>query len=312
MRTLIIFLLFFIAFNSSAQDRWTDSFAVKTDFHIGEIQAYDVSEFLKVENMPFIGSSSEIKTLVQFKVTDTLSGGYIIHYTVQSKTGKESDDYRAKLLSKLVDGLDIELYVKDRSIIIDSFTYRHERKRIERLLESLTDNEPMNRSNRQFIDYLYDNITGAEGLTSLLVPLKIFTTYYSAGVFKKFRLTYDWSVATDLGQPLYRGKLDRQIEKVFKDSSVELSMLFTADPLDGGRYYKTIYGDILYKQLIFKKDFSKPTNVLEHINYRYITNTETVFPKYLYKKIVSEYVARTVGKVEMKENEISKAFREIR
>lgn len=296
----VCFILMCLAGTSqSSQARWHDQYKVKTGFEIGETQTYEVTEFQKVDNI-LLGIRSTIESLVRFEVKDTANGGYWILYSVLSNSVKKQHDSSTYIMSELTQGLQQYFYVKDGMILLDSANLRSNIEELTEKLDELVNSFSFGKTTRQFIVRLKAELDNGDGIAAFLAPLNLFANYYSAGVYKKFRIDTKTTYGTLFSNKTFTGLMGNKWESTSKDSTVKLSRLFTGDPVATARYHRPIYEAILASNGITRKNSFYPPQMRYINEYEFTVPPQRSFPSYLYKKVVSEYLWREVIKIEMK------------
>lgn len=285
---------------SSAQNAWLTSFPINTKFVLGESRHYAVNEFFKIDNL-FIGIKSTIQSTVHFRVIDTADGGYWIKYSVNVNSAKANKDSSVYITATLTDNIKIYFYAKNGFVYIDSSSYHNTKNRVSKMLDSIATTQSFGKKTNQFINYLQVHLKNDEGLGLLISPLMIFEVYYCSEVYKKFRITTSGNAENVLNKKLFTGSIDKEWKSTSKDSVVRLEYFFTGNPTEAANYFKPICEELLLRANIKIKKNMLPAEMIYISNYTFTTQPAKSFPKEMYKKTVSEYLFRTVSKIEMKE-----------
>jgi len=300
MRIIICCFTVFLSIPSFAQSIWTDAFSIKKTFNVGESKSYEVNEFFKIDNL-FLMIRSEVNSTVNFQVIDTAEAGYWLSYTVNTNSVKQHNDSSAYIIAQLMNGLQLYVYLKNGHSHLDSLVYFKVKKRIEEEVNSMAVYQKFGKKNTQFIQYLQNELKKDEGLGFLLGPLALFESYYSSNVYKKFRITTEGKEVNILKKILFGGIISQKWQSTTKDSTVKLNYFFTGDPVPAARYYKSIYEPLLIANNIKRGKYFYPAEMRYIADYTFHSRPGRSFPLSLYKKVVSEYIFRSVIKIDMKE-----------
>lgn len=298
MRGLIFFIIVFLTTKSSAQKSWTDKFTVKTTFEIGQIKTYQVSEFFKIDNILF-GDRYEVESTVSFQVIDSANGGYWIIYNVTTNATKQHKDSSAYFIGMLLDGINLYIYAKNGQFQLDSTIYFYTKEKVADELDSISTQYAFGKTNKKIIQNLKSKLKEDAGLGFLLAPLMLFEEYYSSSEYKKFRTTKNGQSQDILKKQLFNGEISQELKSIAKDSIVNLDRVFIAHPVSAAQYHKSIYEPILAENNIKRGRAFWPPEMRYLSNYAFYSQPSETFPKSLYKKVVSEYIFRTVLKIEM-------------
>jgi len=292
--------MIFLSLSSIAQPVDKYSFQVKTTFELGESQTYEVNELFKIDNI-FVGLRSELESTVSFRVIDTAKGGYWIMYTVNVNSVKQHKDSSAYLMATLMDGMQLFFYAKDGYTYLDSSFYYKTKKRISAEVDSMATSQTFGKSNMQFLQYLQFELKKDAGLGFLLAPLVLFEEYYSSGVYKQLDLPIDGEAGDILNHHLFSGYIQKEWKTTSKDSTVVLNYLFTGHPIKAARYYRPIYEELIaVNKTKLPNRFVFPSDMRYIDDYTFHAQRGRPFPEYLFKKNVSEYLIRSIRKIEMK------------
>ena len=95
--------------------------------------------------------------------------------------------------------------------------------------------------------------------------------------------------------------IEKEWKSTSKDSTVVLNYVFTGHPIRAAQYYKPIYEELIaLNKTKLPKGFAFPKDMRYIINYTFHAQRGSPFPEYLFKKNVSEYLIRSIRKIEMK------------
>lgn len=300
MRTIICLTILFTSHIVLGQNRYTDHFKVSTDFELGETHTYEVSEFFKIDHILF-GIRSTVFSTVSFKVIDTADGGHWLKYSIKIDKVKQNNDSTAYILAALADGLQLLVFAKDGQIVPDSILYHKTKEKILTKLDFITNSQTFGKKMIVYINFLRAELNENAGLGSLLRPLMLFKVYHDSKAYKKFRTNERSGAANILNEKLFSGAAGNKWESSNKDSTVSLNILFVADPVPAARFYKPIYESLLAANNIRKGKNFYPPEMRYIIDYNFKTQPGKTFPVSLQQKVVSEYLFRSVNRVEMKE-----------
>jgi len=300
MQIIILSVIIFFSVPSLAQPSWTDKFTIKTTFELGDLKTYQVGEFFKIDNL-FFGGRYEVESTVSFQVVDTAAGGYWINYRASTNSVSQHRDSSAHIIAALLNGIDLFIYAKNGHLQLDSTKYADTKKRIANELDSMSVKRAFGKTSNQFIQYLKSELKQEAGLGFLLAPLMLFEEYYSSREFKKFRITVAGNARDILYKPLFNGEVGREWKSTSKDSLVKLNSIFTGHPFAAAQYYKSIYEPILAANGIRRGKHFWPPQMKYESNCIFHCQPGNSFPKSLNKKVVSEYIFRSVLKLEMTE-----------
>ncbi len=300
MRGIILFLFLFHTMTSFAQLNWGDKFTVNDTFSIGQEKNYQVSEFFKIDNL-FFGDRYEIKSNVNFNVVDTSNGGYWINYYVTTNLVNRDMDSTAYIISTLMDGINLYFFAKNGILKLDSSIYYETKKRIVNKLDSMSTQQAFGKTKIKFIEYLRTQLKKDAGLGYLLAPLLLFEDYYSSFEYKKFRITKKGSAQDILNSEQFSGDISQEWSGTSKDKTVNLNRIFVGHPVGSAKYYKSIYEPIFAEHNIKVGKNFWPPEMRYLSSYKFQSIASEAFPKFLYKKVVSEYFFRSVLKIEMKD-----------
>ena len=301
MRTFFSFIFILSLVTANAQSPWATSFNVNTTPEIGMAKIYAVTDFQKVDNL-FYGYRSEVKSTVTFIVLDTMAGGYWIRYRAESGSIDEKNDSSAYYLSLLTDGLELNLYLKNGRMLLDSVSYFRCKNRIAAMVDSIMAHETFHGKLFYFMNELQATLKEDAGLGgSFLGPLELFITWYSSGSYSKFRFAANGYKEDILHKYLFRGMITQQWKGSSKSGGIELNHVFTADPVEGAKYLRGQFETALGRNNIHLKKNDYPPEVRLVNDYNYYIQSGSFFPYRITSKSVSEYLFRSVGKIEMKE-----------
>lgn len=304
MRIIFLLIVTFFSYFSIGQTTWNSAFMVEQDFKLRESQTYDVSEFSKVDNI-FFGFRSTLESTVNFKVIDTVNGGYWINYNVSVNLAKASRDSSVYIKAALIDGIQIFLYAKNGIILLDSLSYFNTKDRVSSKLDSIANQHTFGKKLGKFIRYLQIELKNEDGLEMLLGPLMTFEVYYSSQVYKKFRLTTDGTAQTILKKSLFGGFIEKEWISTSKDSTARLNYVFTGHPVSAAQYYKPRYIEVLASENVKRGKHFFPPEMRFIDDYTFSAKSGKSFPSHMFRKIVSEYLFRSVIKIEMREKRVT-------
>ena len=298
MRTLFLILFVFCQIAAYSQNKWTATFKAKRNFTLGESYSYNVKEFFKIDNI-FVGFKATSESIATFKIVDTSNGGYWIRYSTTSIFAKSKNDKSIFVMNELMDKIQLFVFVKDGTFMLDSLSYHKTKKSIADDLDSIAGTKTFDKNTTRYITFLKAELQEEAGLGSLLGSLVLWQQYYISGEFKKFRLTMAGEAQNILSQKQYSGVIENELLNISKDSSVTLQTDFTGDPTSTARYYKGFYEKLikLNNKKIGKLAF--PPEMRYNDYYIFKTALNGTFPNSLTKKTVAEYLVRSVVRTEM-------------
>jgi hypothetical protein len=301
IRTITCSLLLFFSLSAFPQSRWNDQFAVKTSFELGQSQTYAVSQFFKIDNILW-SIKSEVNSLVNFQVIDTADGGYWIRYSINVFSVKQHNDSSAYVIAALLNGMEQFVYAKGGFLTLDSAFYFKSKKRVAEQLDSIATQRSFGKNTTQLIKHLQTELKEEAGLGALLAPLMLFEEYYSSGTYKKFFVQNRGSVVNILHKHLFDGNIGNKWEFTSKDTTLQLSRLFTGDPVPTARYFKPFYEAVLAANNIKRGRSFYPLEMRYLDEYTFRTRPGSSFPLYLHNRKLSEYIWRGVSKIVMREH----------
>ncbi len=299
MQIKLLCLVLLSPFIGFAQSNWATKFFVKTSFEVGESKRYKVNELFKIDHL-FYGTRSEVKSTVVFQVIDTSAGGFWIHYSANSNLAQKQKDASVELIASLTNGINLLIYAKNGYSQLDSITYFSTKARIASKLDSIAAHQTFENTNKQFIKYLQNELNKDAGLEILLAPLIAFETYYSSEYYSKFRISSEGRIENILNKALFPGNTEREWKNTSKDNTLNLNFTFTGHPVTAAQYFKSIYDPILNANKIKRGKYYYPPEVRYIMNYTFKIRPNDCFPKEIHRKTVSEFLFRSVGKMEMK------------
>jgi len=285
-----------------SQSFWKDHYTVSTNFNPDDTKTYHVSQVYRSDN-PVATIRFDIATDITFVITDTFQGGYKLNYAVTSSLETDDQDAISQLVSLVVDGLELNAIYRDGHFQPDSSNYFQEKQRMISKLDSITSRQSYGKATEQSISFLRKTLSEKSGLEILLAPLRLFETYQSSGSYKKYGVPGIKNNTDIFHQPLFEGRVIQQWKRTSKDSTVELSYQFTADPNSAARYFRSIYEPQLNSSGLKKGDNFFPEEVKYTRKYEFRTKADAKFPTSLQEKTTERYAWLTVDKVKMSEPE---------
>jgi hypothetical protein len=149
------------------------------------------------------------------------------------------------------------------------------------------------------MDELQQKIKAGEGLEAFLGPLQLFINFYESGSYSKFMYSVNAAKEDLLGRTTIPGLMSQQW-KGSKKGLTELSQSFTANPVEGAKYLHAEFDSALARNNIHLKKNAYPPELRLVDDRSFYIRADNFFPDRITSRSVSEYLYRSVGRIEMK------------